>query len=198
LTPPAGYTYHTRLFADLTAPTWRLWLWANLVALLPLSVAVLLHWLPYQFYLAAGTPLALFPNPAWSSTQTLLLTLLAILTSILLHELLHGLALILLGYRPRFLIESGFPAAGITPGRFITRRHYLFMALLPLVAISSAGGLLLPFLPAALGRPLVYALLLNAAASIGDLLVAQRVRRWPAEALFAEQGGIRVFLPHSP
>jgi hypothetical protein len=196
LTPPAGYVYHTRLFADLTAPTWRLWLWANLIALIPLSAAVLLLWLPYQFYLAAGTPLALFPNPAWSATRSLLITIGAMIASIPIHESLHGLALLFLGYRPRFLIESGFPVAGIAPGRFITRRHYLFMSLLPLTIMSLVGAILLPFLPAALGRPLIYVLLLNAAASIGDLLVAQRVRRWPAEALFNAEEGIRVFLPH--
>jgi hypothetical protein len=45
---------------------------------------------------------------------------------------------------------------------------------------------------------LVYALLLNAAASIGDLWVAWRLVSHPRAALFAdnpERGGICVYLP---
>jgi hypothetical protein len=47
---------------------------------------------------------------------------------------------------------------------------------------------------------LVLTLLLNTAASIGDLAVADRVRRYPARTLFtAEQTGIKVYIlavPH--
>lgn len=198
MTPPKGYTYHTHLFEDLAEINWRLWLRANLVALVPMGAASLLIWLPYEFYIVQGTPLAVLPNETWPPILSLVATVAMVYLSIVLHELLHGLALKAMGFEPRFLFEGGYPAASIAPGSFIGRGHYLFMSLLPLVAMTAGGWFVLPFLPGVLGRPLVWALLLNAAASIGDLMVAQRVRRWPPEALFGEQQGIRVFLPLAP
>ncbi|MFN8376642.1 MAG: hypothetical protein U0694_27695 [Anaerolineae bacterium] len=61
---PAGYVRHGDLFHDLKdTPGWYWIVWGNLLALLPLGAAVLLLWLPYQFYVALGTPLALFADP---------------------------------------------------------------------------------------------------------------------------------------
>ena len=199
ITPPPGYTCQGDLFADL-AETYRshlhLIVAANLLALVPLGVAALLLWLPYQFYAALGTPLALFGDPAWPQWGFWLVGLAVIGASLLLHEGLHGAALLLQGHRPRFGYESGYPYAAIQPGAFLTRRQYLLMALAPLTLMTLMGGLLLLFLPVSIGQIVLIALLLNAAASIGDLAVADRARRWPANALFAaDHEGIKVFTP---
>jgi hypothetical protein len=189
---PPGYVSSGDLFGDFEAmPAWRWLLFANLLALLPLGAAALLLWLPYQFYAGLGAPLAL-PEPTWPSWAAVLVGALIIVGSVFLHEELHGLALRLLGYRPRLLYARGYLLASV-PG-FITRRDYLIMILTPITVMSLGGALLLLWLPVALGQWLLAALLLNAAASVGDLTVASRVRRFPPSALFADRGGIHVFL----
>ena len=65
---PQGYQLSGDLFGDFDSmPPWRWLLIGNLWALIPLAVAVLILWLPYQFYAALGAPLALFPDPQWST-----------------------------------------------------------------------------------------------------------------------------------
>jgi hypothetical protein len=197
LIPPHGYTCQGDLFADLSETyrsEWHLIAAANLLALVPLGIAVIVLWLPYQFYAALGAPLALLDNPAWPQWGFWLFGFVLIGGSLLLHEGLHGAALLLQGHRPKFGYESGYPYAAIQPGEFLTRRQYLAMALTPLSTMTVAGGLALLWLPASIGQIMLIALLLNAAASIGDLAVADRARRWPASALFAaDDEGIKVF-----
>ena len=189
---PCGYVNCGELFEDLEHLSgWRWLLFANLLALIPLGAAILLLWLPYQFYAAAGAPFAL-SEPSWQPWVTGLIGILIIVGSVLLHEVLHGLALRLLGYHPRLLYSRGFLLASV-PG-FITRRDYLIMILTPVTIMSLGGALFLLWLPLSLGQWWIAALLLNAAASIGDLAVASRVFRFPPSALFADRDGIRVFL----
>ncbi|NWG16390.1 MAG: DUF3267 domain-containing protein [Chloroflexi bacterium] len=193
-TAPPGYGFAADLFGDLeSASPWRFLLLANLLALIPLGAAALLLWLPYQMYAALGAPLALFPAPDWPPWGFWLFGAGALAGSIAAHEGLHGAALLLMGRRPRFGYAAGYLYASVRPGQFLTRRAYLVMVLSPLAIISLVGGLTLPFLSASLGQIVVLALLLNAAASIGDLAVAQRLLRWPPDALFAEAGGIHVY-----
>jgi hypothetical protein len=192
---PIGYICHGDLFGDFDGmPEWRWLLYANLLALLPLGVAAFLLWLPYQFYIALGAPLALM-EPGWSSLLITLVGIGIVVASVFLHEVLHGLALRLLGYHPRLIYARGFLLA--TVSGFITRRDYLIMILTPISSISIVGTLVLLWMPVSLGQWLLVALLLNAAASIGDLAVASRVRRFPATSLFADMDGIKVFVPES-
>ncbi len=190
---PNDYRLCGDLFEDFDdAPRWRWLLIGNLWALIPLAAAVLLLWLPYQFYAALGAPLALFANPDWSSVVYWIVGALVIAASIGLHEGLHGLALILLGYRAFFRYTGGYFYA--TTDGYLTRRDYLIMVLTPITVMSLGGAALLVLLPVSLGQIGLIALLLNAAASIGDLVVAERARRQPADALFADRGGIKVFM----
>ena len=192
-TAPPHYVIHGDLFGDFDGiPEWRWLFYANLMALLPLGVAAFLLWLPYQFYIVLGAPLAL-PEPGWSSLLTSFVGIGMVVASVFLHEVLHGLALRLLGYRPRLIYARGFLLA--TVSGFITRRDYLIMILTPITTISIVGAVLLLWLPVSLGQWLLVALLLNAAASIGDLAVASRVRRFSAATLFADMDGIKVFVP---
>jgi len=194
---PPGYTCRGDLFADLAQsyPSERhLLIAANFLALVPLGVAVVILWLPYQFYAALGAPLALFDAPDWPQWGYWLAGLALVGASLFVHEGLHGLALVLQGHRPRFGYESGYPYAAVQHGEYLTRRQYLIMALTPLTVMTVAGGLLLPFLPPAFGQMQLIVLLLNTAACLGDLAVADRVRRWPADTLFAaDDEGIKVF-----
>ena len=190
---PLGYHLASDLFGDFDSGSrWRWLLIGNLWALLPLALAVLILWLPYQFYAALGTPLAQFSDPNWSPVQHWIIGALIIAGSIILHEWLHALALIALGYRARLRYASGYFYA--TTDGFLTRRDYLIMVLTPITVMTLGGGVVLPLLPVTVGQIVLIALLLNAAASIGDLVVADRTRRQPADALFADRQGIKVFL----
>jgi hypothetical protein len=191
---PAGYRLAADLFADFDFDSrWRWLVVGNLWALIPLAVAALLLWLPYQFYAVLGAPLALFPDPGWSP---LLLGALIIPASMLLHEGLHALALLAQGYPAKLSYVRGYLYA--TTDGFLTRRAYLRMVLTPLTVMTLGGVLLLLFLPVPVGQVVLIALLLNAAASIGDLAVAQRALRQPRSALFADRdGGIKIFLPEA-
>lgn len=194
---PEGYIHHGDLFADFSdgeVSTLRWLLWANMAALIPLAVAIVVLWLPYQVYVAFGAPMTL-PTPRWPDSVFWLLGALMIAASIALHELLHALALRVLGHRPKLRYVTGYFYATIQPGDYLSRRSYLIMVLTPLVAMTICGGIALFFLPVSIGNALLIALLLNAAASIGDLAVADRVRKLPGTAIFSDQGGIQVFLP---
>lgn len=195
--PPIDRVYHANLFDDLdNAPQWVFLVWGNLYALIPLFALIVVLWLPYQFYLALGTPLALFPNPDWSGIVSLIVGAVIVIASMFIHELLHALALRLLGYHPLLSYQGGFLFAAIRPGEFIARSHYLIMVLTPLVSMTLIGAALLVFLPAALGQPLLIALLLNGAASVGDLWVARRVIGQPNHSWFAsDEQGIKVYIP---
>ncbi len=192
---PPGYQLHGDLFGGFDMPAWRFLVLGNLLALIPLAALALLLWLPYQLYIALGAPLAA-PDPGWAQPVAWGVGLAIIIGSAAGHELLHALALKLLGYHPRLSFAGGFLFAAIRPGEFLTRRHYLIMVLTPVLALTFGGGALLPFLPPPVGQAVLIALLLNGAASIGDLLVADRARRQPAGALFAsDETGIKVYMP---
>lgn len=200
-TPPPGYVHYQNLFADWHAwdnkPAWLLLLWANLVALWPLAAGIILLWLPYQLYRLAGTPLAVYPDLALATGEVVAAGAIIIAASMLVHEWLHGLALLWCGYKPRYGFSKFWLVATVSDGAYLTRQHYLAMSLTPITAMTLMGGLVLPLLPPVVGQLLLIALLLNMAASVGDLIVTIRVYRMPKEALFADDEGIQVFVPTS-
>lgn len=200
-TSPPGYIYQQALFADWRTldrfPQWLLLIWANLIALLPLGGGVLLLWLPYQVYSYNGTPFALWPDWTLPLGWKIFWGLLIFIGSMLLHEWLHGLALKLFGHKPSYAFHKFYLVATIQKGSYLTRQHYLFMTLTPIVAMTIGGGSLLLLLPPAIAQLFLIALLLNTAASIGDFMVAWRVYKAPADALFCDDQGIQVFIPAS-
>jgi hypothetical protein len=203
--PPPGHIHLRPLFADLSErrryPEWLLLIWANLLALLPLSGGVMLLWLPYQIYNYSGSHFALFPTWTLTTGWKIVIGGLVILGSMLLHEWLHGVALRLCGYRPLYAFTKLFLFASIQKGSFLKRRQYLFMTLTPVVVMTVVGGGILLILPPALSQLLLIALLLNTAASIGDFMVAWRVYKAPSDALFihiAIKFGVCHFGSYSP
>lgn len=193
--PPTGFIFHKKLFKRLDTPFWKIFVIANFLALLPLLIGLLLLWTPYQLYLAAGAPWALFSSltmPLWVS---ILLGLLIFLASMFLHEWLHGIAMSLMGRKPVYYFRSYVLYAGLQKGDYLTRRQYLTVTLMPLLSMSIGGFIFLLWLPPALGRLLLIALLLNTAASLGDLFVAYNVFKSPKKAIFNDDNGIQVYLP---
>lgn len=194
-----NYRYQRPLFADWNMlaryPQWLLLIWANLIALLPLTGGVLLLWLPYQLYQHVGTPLAIWPTLSLPLVWRILSGGAIIIGSMLLHEWLHGLALQAFGHTPSYAFHKLYLVATIQEGSYLTRHHYLIMTLTPLVSMTFFGGGFLLILPPVFGQLLLIALLLNTAASIGDLMVAWRVYNTPKKALFSDDQGIQIFLP---
>jgi hypothetical protein len=192
---PPNYARHHDLFGDWNMPGWQLLVYANLLALIPLGIAVLCLWLPYQVYLAFGAPFAL-SNPNLPSWLVTLFCIGIIASSVILHEVLHGAALRLMGFRPRLSFAYGYLFATMSNGEYLTRRQYVIMALTPLIVITAAGAVMLIFIPVSFGQWLLIALLLNAAASIGDLAVTRRALAEPRNAYFAaDDHDIQVYLP---
>lgn len=198
---PPGYVHLRPLFSDWDSldryPQWLVLIWANLMALLPLSGGVLLLWLPYQLYSYNGSPFAIWSTWTLSTGGKIAAGGLIIFGSMLLHEWLHGLALRLCGHQPRYAFTKLFLFASIQKGNYLNRRIYLFMTLTPVLVMTLLGGGVLVILPPALGQLLLIALLLNTAASIGDFMVAWRVYKAPPDALFSEDHGIQLFVPAS-
>lgn len=193
-TLPDEYTLHGDMFSDEYAmPEWKWLLVGNLLALLPLLVVTLVVWLPYQFYLAIGSPLALFTDPGWPTVGLIAFGAIVIGVSMIGHELIHALALLMMNHRPRLRAARGYLFATIREGDFLTRRQYVIMSRAPLVVITGIGAVLAVLLPPSLGQIVVIAVLLNAAASIGDLVVSGRALMFPPDTLFAEDHGIKVY-----
>lgn len=196
---PQGYAYHKHLFADLEVrekyPFIILLILANFIALIPLAIGILLLWLPYQFYLYFDTPYALLPTVDLPLVLKIILGGIIFFVSMLLHEWLHGVALQRMGHQAHYAFHKLFLTATIEDGDYLTRREYLWMTVTPLLLMTFAGGMLLLFLPPVIGKLLLIALLINTAASIGDLMVAVRVYRMPQDAVFTDDKGIQVFLP---
>ncbi|MFN8527420.1 MAG: DUF3267 domain-containing protein [Anaerolineae bacterium] len=192
---PPGYVLHGDMFSDENAmPGWKWLLIGNLLALVPLGAAVLIVWLPYQFYAALGAPLAIVRDPGWSPPLLIGCAVVVIALSMAAHELIHAAALALMGHRPRLNIAYGYLFATIRPGDFLTRRQYVIMSRAPLIVLTLAGIMLAVLLPPSLGQIVVITVLLNAAASVGDLAVSRRALRYPADTLFADERGIKIYV----
>ena len=197
LTAPPGYSHHKKLFYRYDMPMWRLFLMANFLALIPFGLGLIVLWLPYQFYLALGTPFILFQIPTLPLWITALIGVFIFASSMFFHEWLHGFTLQLMGKKPIYYFRYYYLLAGLSPGEFLTRWQYLRMTLTPLISMTLGGFLLLLFLPTQIGNLLLIALLLNSAASLGDCFVAYRVSQCPKEAVFNDSDGIQVFLPEN-
>lgn len=196
---PPDPTRAEPLFPDLDGVGWRWLIWANLAALIPLGCAVIAIWLPYQIYVALGAPLAA-RSPNVSGWVVAVVGAVVVIGSFALHEGLHAGALRLLGYRARIRWAGGYFFATTGQGELIDRRDYLIMALTPLVVMTGGSIAALIVVPVIWGQLVVIALLLNAAASIGDLAVAARVRACPPGSVFLDGGaqGILVIRPAPP
>jgi hypothetical protein len=113
-----------------------------------------------------------------------------------LHELVHGLCYWLFtGERPYFGFK-GLYAYAAAPSWYIPRGRFLVVGGAPLVALSLAGLVAMPFVPAVAVAPLLIALICNAAGAMGDLYAIIWLFRWPSAALAHDTGdGITLYAP---
>jgi hypothetical protein len=138
------------------------------------------------------------PSPLTFGLVEIVIAIAAILLTIVLHELAHGIAMQMFGARPRYGAlwkQAMFYATA--PEYAFRRNDYIQIALAPFVLLSALAVLGMWFLS---GTFWVAALaiggIINASGAIGDLWITMIVLRYPVTAyIIDEKDGIRVFLP---
>ena len=125
------------------------------------------------------------------------IAMVAILLTIVLHELAHGIAMQRFGAEPRYgvLWKQGMFYA-TAPGYAFRRNDYIQIALAPLMILSVLATLGILLLSGTFWvAVLAIAGVINASGAIGDLWIAAIVLRYPVTAyIIDEKDGIRVFL----
>ena len=122
--------------------------------------------------------------------KTLVGTVVLVLAIVVVHELLHGLVIVLVGGRPTFgagRSESGAVAFFYTtaPGHLFTRAQYVVVALAPLVVL---GALLLWWVWAGpWGGWLVIPAAIHLAGCVGDVGLTMLVLRQPGGTLVEDR-----------
>lgn len=115
-----------------------------------------------------------------------------------LHEGLHGLVFWLTTHEaPKFEFKWYYASAS-PRGWYLPRRPFMIATLLPLVAMTFAGLLLLPFVGAQWRYILTLLIVLNASGASGDFLVALRLAKLPPETLSFDSGAeVKFYAPHA-
>lgn len=121
-----------------------------------------------------------------------------VLLTFILHELLHGLTMQILGAKPQYgILWKKMMLYATSPGHAYRRNDYVGIALAPLVVISILTILGMWFLEE---TPWVALLglcgAINASGAIGDIWITMLVLRYAATAYVVDQrDGVQVFLP---
>ena len=118
----------------------------------------------------------------WLVVVWLGLNILGYLLILPFHELLHGVAIALLGGRPHYGAKLPFALYCGAKNQMFSRGAYQMIALAPFVVISLAG-IVLTLLAPTISPYLLFALVGNASGAAGDLWMFQRLRALPAAAL---------------
>lgn len=127
---------------------------------------------------------------------------LAVILVLPLHELMHGLAMRITGEKPRY--GAKFTRLGPVPvpyvlyatadGVYFPRDTFIFIALLPILAITLLGMLLVVLLPDYMTLYIAIAVVINGSGAIGDVWMTLAALRHPPSALVLdEEDSIRIF-----
>lgn len=173
----------------LTEP--RLLLILNLVGIVPLIAALL----GMAWYWALIAPLRPSILPDHAPLPDILMIVLVFVITLPLHELLHGLAILWVGHKPRYGMKLDKGVLYATADNALFRRdEYLIVALAPLVAITLAALLLLWIVPNGWVYWMSLGVVLNAGGAIGDLWVAGALLRQPRDVIVRDEAdGYRAF-----
>ena len=150
-----------------------------------LAAAALVQW--YTLRVRSGQTGATFSFQVDSLAQVgvfLVLLLLDIAILVVLHEGLHGLCFwVITGKRPVIMIGPVYAAAS-APGEYIAKYPYLVTALSPLVVMTIAGLIAIPFVSADVLLHVTAITVFNIGGAVGDL--------WVAAGLLAKRGPLMV------
>lgn len=113
----------------------------------------------------------------------------AVLVLVVVHEGVHAFFFWLItGERPQLGVTGFYAYVGAPPGVTVARNRYFGIALAPLFVTTVAGLFLLTVVPLIVLPPLLLILILNAAGSIGDIIVSGWLLRYPPSVLVGDQG----------
>ena len=185
--PPAGY----RPAVLFQYPKLKLQVAALVVLVLLTPLLLALVWVLQRR--PAERPFALV-----NGAVDLLPVAVTVLATTTIHELVHGAAYRLLGYRVTFGMSRHLLAAYAAAfGQWQTRVHNLIVALAPLVALT---GILLPLLTLknrVVVLVAVTALMMNTAGAVGDMYLAWRLLRMPRATLLYDKD-VKTMLVYRP
>lgn len=122
----------------------------------------------------------------------------AIVLTLVLHELAHGVAMRVFGAQPQYGIQWDAGALYATaPGYAFTRNQYLVVTVAPLVALSLLAIVGMWLLAGTAAVPLLaLCAVVNAMGACGDVYMGWLVAGYPPAAyVIDEADGMRVFMP---
>jgi hypothetical protein len=187
---PAGYLHHVTL--DLSKK--KLILILNGIALL----LVLLYYLLYLFIVRRFNPGADLSISINFNSGFLAFVIFIVMTVfvIILHEFIHGIFYWLYTHeRPVFAIKSAYAYAS-APNWYLPRNQFIIVGLAPLMFISVFPLILLPYLTSPFVHIIMLEMSINAAGSLGDMIVIAKMLTLPASAMVNDHGDlIVVYLP---
>lgn len=99
-----------------------------------------------------------------------------------LHELIHGIAIAILGGKPHYGAKLPFALYCGAKEQIFSRNYYLVIAYAPFVVISLAG-IILTLLAPTLSPYVLFATVGNVSGAAGDIWTARRLRALPPETL---------------
>lgn len=167
-------------------------------ALLLQVLSIPLFVLSVLVFFGLAVSLGKLPSRLTFGLGEIVVIVIAILLTIVLHELTHGIAMQRFGATPRYgvlWVQAMFYATA--PGYAFRRNDYIQIALAPLIVLSVLGVLGM-WLASGTFWVAAFAIgaVINASGAIGDLWVTSIVLRYPDIAyVMDEKDGIRVFLP---
>jgi hypothetical protein len=187
-TPP-GY----RLVHHFILTHTRTLIWLNIIGTLLFVLALAVVFSALLAYDLAGSPLV---NPALPEALPAPVYLVMLIGTLILHEALHGLAIALLGHRPRFGMKLTKLVLFTTSDAYFTRTQYLAVTLAPLIGITLLGIPAMLVLPQGSAIWIGIMVAVNTASAIGDMWMAAVTASFPADTLFHDESdGMSVFLP---
>ena len=164
---------------------------ALLVNLLALVIAALLV-VPMHFFVPITT---LFSMEQGFGKFTLryVVFLLSIIVYMVLHELVHGIAMKLCGTKK---VKYGFTGMYAFAGSedYYAKKPYIFIALAPVVLWGLVLALINPFVPTDWFWVVYFIQVMNLSGAAGDLFVTVKFSRFPKDILIKDYGvGMKVF-----
>lgn len=121
-------------------------------------------------------------------TLTVFWFLLTAVSIIIIHEIIHAIGFY---WFTRERPEIGFHilyAYASAPNWYFTRNQFILIGILPFMLITSVGLMLMPFVNLITLPRLILALTLNAAGSIGDIIVVLWLVSQPSKAWIRDKG----------
>ncbi len=181
--------YREVLYWQITQSGWRL----TLVNLISLPMALVWGLLFFGWLgLFDRMPQTLAPR-----FGDLLSLLVAAVITLVLHEVLHGLAMYAYGARPKFgILWQGMMLYATAPGYAFRRNEYIVVILAPLVGLSLLAFAGTAFVSTEAAVIVAVCATVNGAGAVGDLWIMLITLRYPKQAYVVdERDGMRVFMP---